>query len=334
MSPTQLNVSINASIHFQASSFFGMKEEVDNVKNVKACSPGFGAAVNCILPLVNIQDDYESRKYGMSGVNSSTSPGAGAFTPYYGRRWKAKRYIPAGMELYGNYGEGYFKTRSEYDHIPLKENYKVVDTLLSAYRSLIRVLWDNKTKSTNNGDELTTITAPKDWRVDLLGILQSLPGIWDESRDMKALPKAINDLSAIDWLLEFGSGFQHYNTSIRSLEWLEQNGRCMDNIKEGISTIEHAGRGAFAYRFIPEGGIVSPAPLIHIPNREIFNIYAGRHQRTRKKDGTIYDKFVADHGRPLHHQLLLNYCFGHKESSLLVSCQRRIRIQIVLLNFA
>jgi hypothetical protein len=55
---------------------------------------------------------------------------------------------------------------------------------------------------------------------------------------------------------------------------LEENGQCMDNIKDGVSTIPDAGRGAFANRFIPKGGLVAPAPLIHIPDRSIFTMYA------------------------------------------------------------
>jgi hypothetical protein len=135
---------------WKASSFMGMKEEIDKVKKVKACSPGeinppvtvvcvvmlggfysdrcygcqsivrnllvpfrstitsisvlslpfnsswffsligipgYGAAVNCVLTLVNAKDDYSSRTMGTSGVDSATSPGAGGFTPYYGRTW-------------------------------------------------------------------------------------------------------------------------------------------------------------------------------------------------------------------------------------------------------
>ena len=33
--------------------------------------------------------------------------------------------------------------------------------------------------------------------------------------------------------------------SIRPVEWLRKNGKCLDNLRPGISTIEGAGRGAF-----------------------------------------------------------------------------------------
>ncbi|KAG7366711.1 SET methyltransferase domain containing protein [Nitzschia inconspicua] len=292
---------------WKASSFEGMKEEVEHVKNVKACSPGFGSAVNCNLPLVNVKDNFESRTVSMSGVNGSVSPGAGAFTIYHGRRWKAKMDIPAGMELYGNYGSGYFRSRPEYGPVPFIANYKIVDKLLTKYRRIITIYGFKP-----------DLIAP-DWRLGLLDLLQNMTAIWDDSRTMNAIPQT-KDLSAIDWLLENGrgSGFQHYNTSIRSVEWLRENGRCMTNIYDGISRIPHAGRGAFASTFIAKGEIVAPAPLIHIPNRDVFTLYAEKISNVEKTKGNVAKNIVPDHSRPIHQQLLLNYCFGHRESSLLL----------------
>ncbi|KAL3904333.1 MAG: hypothetical protein SGILL_010111 [Bacillariaceae sp.] len=296
---------------WKAASFFGMKEEIREVKNVKACSPGFGAAVNCILPMVNVKDDFEGRAVSMSGVNASTSPGAGAFTIYHNRRWKAKRHIPAGMELYGNYGSGYFRTRPDYGPIPLLADYKTADELLKLYRLIVK----NKDPIDIDSNNNTT----HNWKTDLLNILTGMQDIWDDSRAMHAIPK-VTDMATIEWLLApgRGSGYQHYNTSIRSVEWLEEHGRCMDKIKDGVSTIPHAGRGAFASRFIATGDLVAPAPLIHIPDRDIFTIYAEKTKTVKKSNGTIVRKSVANHDKPLHYQLLLNYCFGHGDSSLLL----------------
>eukprot|EP00536_Pseudo-nitzschia_multiseries_P018660 jgi/Psemu1/316138/fgenesh1_kg.2852_\ len=107
-----------------------------------------------------------------------------------------------------------------------------------------------------------------------------------------------------------GSRYQTYNDTRKDLEWMNQQGQCMDNIREGISKISHAGRGAFASRFIPRDGLVSPAPIVHIPNRSSL---------------IIYDHKISDSGNwirkvdsPLHHQLLLNYCFGHRDTLLLL----------------
>jgi hypothetical protein len=63
--------------------------------------------------------------------------------------------------------------------------------------------------------------------------------------------------------------------------------------------LPQAGRGAFAARFIPKGSIVSPAPLVQVI------------------DATIFDTSYEDADNSTN-QLLLNYCFGHAKSSLLL----------------
>ena len=62
--------------------------------------------------------------------------------------------------------------------------------------------------------------------------------------------------------------------SMRSIEWLNEWGYCQDHIKPAKSTLEQAGRGAFATRDLPEGTVVGYAPLVHIGHygREIFDI--------------------------------------------------------------
>jgi len=79
-----------------------------------------------------------------------------------------------------------------------------------------------------------------------------------------------------------------------------------DYIKPDKSSIPHAGRGAFATRFIPNNGYVSIAPLIHIPDRDVLNMFAETEDEVR------------DVSQPAGQQLLLNYCFGHTSSSLLL----------------
>lgn len=102
-------------------------------------------------------------------------------------------------------------------------------------------------------------------------------------------------------------------SSRRDLAWLKRNGKCMDNLIMGPSTIPHAGRGAFAKRKIHAGRLVSPAPLVHIPDKTILDM----HEITFS---------VNDDGNKVYHrandivigqQLLLNYCYGHPESSML-----------------
>ena len=75
-------------------------------------------------------------------------------------------------------------------------------------------------------------------------------------------------------------------------------GYCLDNIREGSSTIEGAGRGAFAKRRLEKGSVVAPAPLVQII------------------DSSVLDSDMANNNATS--QLLLNYCFGHRTSKLLL----------------
>jgi hypothetical protein len=89
-------------------------------------------------------------------------------------------------------------------------------------------------------------------------------------------------------------------------------GQCMDNIKVGNSTNPDAGRGAFANRFIPEGGLVAPAPLVHVGNYKAMKVFLPKD--IPGKPG----KLEPDRDGPFNFQLLMNYCFGHGESTLIL----------------
>lgn len=101
-------------------------------------------------------------------------------------------------------------------------------------------------------------------------------------------------------------------SSTRDFEWLKRNGKCMDNLVMGASTIPHAGRGAFARRRIPAGGLVSPAPLIHIPNKAVMDM----HELKKTHDSGKKAAFRRANDVVIGKQLLLNYCFGHPESTM------------------
>jgi hypothetical protein len=94
----------------------------------------------------------------------------------------------------------------------------------------------------------------------------------------------------------------HREQATRSLKWLEHHGICADNFRAGISDIPQAGRGAFATRFLPKNTIVAPLPLMHIPYRQRLNMYLPE----------------GNHSDVIGQQVLLNYCFGHKESTMLL----------------
>lgn len=92
----------------------------------------------------------------------------------------------------------------------------------------------------------------------------------------------------------------------RSLAWLEENGSCLDNLQMKQSTNPHAGRGAFASRYIPKGAVVAPAPVIQITDRQSMSMFKVKTDPVR---GDVVER---------SEQLLLNYCFGHVNSSILL----------------
>ena len=278
-----------------ASILNGVEQEVHHEDEMALCSPGMGSMPNCKLNLVNLDYAEDTPMIGMSGV-SSESPGAGAFTPHYGRKFRASTKITPGMELFLDYGEDYFESRDAYAEVPMPEDYVLADQLLELFRFLKTIAPALTTSETNMSEDLYHLM------------------VHDQSYMSRALHAMPSNVSMIDHIMMTGgTSNATYNESIRSLEWLEENGSCMDNIKEGVSTIPHAGRGAFANRFIPKGGLVAPMPLIHLGDRDVLTMY--RPKPTKKK-GT--QDTLRDLDQPTHHQLLLNYCFGHRDTTLLL----------------
>jgi len=75
-------------------------------------------------------------------------------------------------------------------------------------------------------------------------------------------------------------------------------------LKAGHSRISHAGRGAFAVRDLPKGTVVAPVPVLPV-RRSSMDLVTERKNGKQKQ--LVQGK-----------QLLLNYCFGHAESSVLL----------------
>jgi len=94
---------------------------------------------------------------------------------------------------------------------------------------------------------------------------------------------------------------------IQSLEWLAANGQCLDNIEKKRSTIYQAGFGAFTTRDLKKGSIIAPAPLFHINDISYFNKY----EMEWDEDWFVSEKYAGK-------QLMINYCFSHPRSSLVL----------------
>ena len=91
----------------------------------------------------------------------------------------------------------------------------------------------------------------------------------------------------------------------RSVEWLRKNGVCLDNLEVRKSTIAMAGRGAFATRNLVKGSIVAPVPVLPL-DRKSLSFYRVKESTDGKEEVETLQ------------QLLLNYCYGHPLSSVLL----------------
>lgn len=92
-----------------------------------------------------------------------------------------------------------------------------------------------------------------------------------------------------------------------TVEHLRNHGLCADNLRSDKSTIPDAGRGAFATRFIPKGSLIAPLPLLPL-TKESLQI---------NKIPTIKGS-VQQQQQSSKYQLLINYCFGHESSPILL----------------
>jgi hypothetical protein len=93
-------------------------------------------------------------------------------------------------------------------------------------------------------------------------------------------------------------------TTSRSVKQLESIGRCIDNIAVGESTLEFAGRGAFATRDLAKDTIITGSPLIHIPHESLLYLYKIYHDDQLREN-------IIDFNDMNGFQGVLNYCFSH-----------------------
>lgn len=182
----------------------------------------------------------------------------------------------------------------------MPDDYPIADSLLKKYQRFR----DFKKKRTGLDASF--------WK-DLYQYIVDQKRIWKKSRVLNALPE---DTSGMTQLLQNGgTAKMHLKHSIKDVSWLEENGQCMDNIKVGESKVSpDAGRGAFANRFIPKDGLVAPAPLVHIPDYDVLRIYDTMDVIEDNGEWHV----DPDMDGPSTLQLLVNYCFGHHESTLLL----------------
>jgi hypothetical protein len=269
----------------------GMPDHVlyDSPPDIVDYQTGMGSLPNHHCVLSHLSSVYPNPPYDDSLASRFKDPGAGAFSYNRGREFVVTRDVEAGEEIFLSYG-GYCDPRvrestSWTSELLMAEDYEAAASIV------LRARYDG------SASELTFDSATGESRV-WPTVDRRVAGLLPQSRDTFR-----NVVEAAD---RRGGGHEEvtrqvalHNLNRRSTDWVEHNGICLENLVGRPSTIPGAGHGAFAQRALRSGEIVTPVPLLQIMDKEALKIYnrQGEHVET---------------------QLLLNYCFGHPQSSLLL----------------
>ncbi|KAG7362963.1 SET methyltransferase domain containing protein [Nitzschia inconspicua] len=273
--------------------------------------PG-GGVLGGYNPKMTNADWNHSSAYHREALNEYpgvSHPGRGAYSSYYNLELASTETIPAGKEIFLNYGENWDgSSNGDGKTDPLtRSDYKKVDQTIEKMMAFFE----------KYRDDLDDNTKTEIYNFMVQDVMSAAAGKEKGKRIADILPENPDNLGDI---LERGGSF-HLNSpaSIRSPEWLKTSGMCMDNIRPGPSTIPYAGRGAFATRAIEKGSTVAPVPLVQIPDDKIFQMHQVKAIQVpaieKDTDGPIA-MLVRDGEETFARQLMYNYVYGHPESSL------------------
>lgn len=237
---------------------------------------------------------------GLSDVTYSNGdrgvPGTGAYTSYDNFTFVAKADIQAGQEILASVNENwydYLREKKPGIFTPTKDDYDRADKLVKHLAEFRR----NHSGRVTDAQFLDMVHRIK---TEMLSYGPSK----SNSNDANIIQLLPSSLSGFDAAAEKGTARSQLNE--RSLDWLEQNGRCLDDtIVSGTSQIANAGRGAFAKRSIGEGSIITTIPLVQVMDKETLDIDVEFMQEYHQMEVS-------------NRQLLINYCFGHRKSEILL----------------
>jgi hypothetical protein len=239
----------------------------------------------------------------------------GTMTPYFNATLHATREIPTGMEIIADFGDvwdGNFTENIYQDQIH-RYDYEIADKLVNG---LINLLDKFPTLSLDLKEDVVEFMLTKALQTATGANAKTIRSlIPDNPRKLKKVQQA------------GGTFMYRYQDMIKTPRWLQQNGFCLDTIKEGISDIPNAGRGAFANRPIRKGEVITITPMIHIADKSLLTMYPIVEVEDPKTGEIkqVYDKASG----PIGVQLAMNYCFGHPESSMLLF---PVAPQVTLIN--
>jgi SET domain len=244
---------------------------------------GFGSLPNhhCVLAYLDIL--YPDPPYVDSLADRFRDPSAGAFSYNRGREFVVTSPLRAGDEIFLNYG---YCARSGQSpawtqHMYVTQDFQDAATLIQQH---LRQPASSQLYHAETGQLLVPPETSE--------LVASL------------LPQSQDAITALYRRYAYSGTALTREVAQQSLnrqtpESIRSTGVCLDNLVARQSTLKVAGQGAFAQRRIRAGKVITPAPFLHVLNKASLDVYGS--------DGT-----------PNGTQLLLNYCWGHGASTILL----------------
>lgn len=218
------------------------------------------------------------------------------------RHWESPcaRFLPAisHTSIVHHGADAWFVDRME--GVPLQADFVKADILLNRFSALLLRRRSDGRRPNHEVDDEQLLAK------DLWDLVRNV------TRARDRLASAIPPYEQVETVLTTGTAAHSTPNRIRSQDWLEANGRCLDNLRPSDSTIDQAGKGAFATRSIAKGAVIAPMPVVQILRRDL-EVYEAT-EPFDDNDNPLDKSKVKFLGM----QLLLNYCYGCKDSSLLL----------------
>ena len=241
--------------------------------------------------------DAPSTTYYSAGISH---PGRGAVSSFYSATVEATADIAKGSEIFMDYGENW--ADEERREALVLEDYKKLDKTIEKMIAFFE-----------KHHELHDASKAQIYNFLTKDVMIAAVGHFKAKTIAKLLPSSPDELPEIP---KKGGILVHSAPTVyRQDEWLQTNGFCVDHLKPGQSTVPHAGRGAFASRSLPAGTVVTASPLIHIPDKRLLELHPLVIDPEAEEEGER--EYMRSEDTVTGHQLLLNYCYGHPDSSML-----------------
>jgi hypothetical protein len=239
----------------------------------------FGALANAHAGINNIAHDTGEWE---PLLDAATEHGAGAFTDYVKTAFRSVYPIKAGEELFVSYGEDWFRHRPIFKDVPLAESFRRANHVVASIWAFISI---------NRVNEAAFLSE---------ALLRQVRNNFVDEIDLRTATvlRNINTIEDLQRIIA-RSGTAEATVEARSDDWLARNGYCLDHIYVAESSVPNAGRGAFSRRKIPMDSIIIASPAL-VTTRAV--LYTNQTEIPEKTNN-------------LH--LLINYHFGHKNSSVL-----------------